>query len=40
VVGSAPQRSAVITAARELIAFARTQGYGRSELVEIIEGVS
>ncbi|HEX4218723.1 MAG TPA: GntR family transcriptional regulator [Acidimicrobiales bacterium] len=40
VVGAAPQRSAVIAMARELVHFARQQGYRRSELVQIIEGLS
>jgi GntR family transcriptional regulator len=34
-----PQRSAVITKAAELLAFAREQGYRRHELVELIEGM-
>ncbi len=32
-----PQRSAVVTRVGELIEFARTQGYRRSELIELIE---
>jgi GntR family transcriptional regulator len=34
-----PERSAVITRVSELIDFARTQGYRRSELVALIEGM-
>jgi GntR family transcriptional regulator len=34
-----PQQSAVITRARELVRFARQQGYQREELVGIIEGI-
>jgi len=34
-----PQRTAVITKVAELIEFARTQGYRRKELVELIEGM-
>jgi GntR family transcriptional regulator len=40
VVGSAPQRSAVINMAKELVSFSRQHGYRRSELVQIIEGIS
>jgi DNA-binding GntR family transcriptional regulator len=35
-----PERSAVITRARELVDFARSQGYRPDELVRIIEDVS
>jgi len=35
-----PQRSLVITKVSELIEFAGTQGYRRSELVELIERMS
>ena len=34
-----PERGAVVTRARELVEFARRQGYGLDELVEIIEDV-
>ena len=34
-----PQRGAVVARARELVAFARQQGYRLDELVEIIEDV-
>jgi GntR family transcriptional regulator len=34
-----PQRSAVITRVEELLEFARTQGYRREELLELIEGL-
>lgn len=40
VVGAAPQRSAVIAMSRELVRFARQQGYRRNELLQIIEGLS
>jgi GntR family transcriptional regulator len=39
VVGDAPQRSVVVTKARELVRLARSQGYRRDELIEIIQGV-
>jgi GntR family transcriptional regulator len=35
-----PERGAVIARARELVRFARTQGYRTDELVKIIESVS
>ncbi|MCW2970202.1 MAG: winged helix-turn-helix transcriptional regulator [Solirubrobacterales bacterium] len=38
-VAGTPQRSAVIARARELVRFARQQGYRREELVSIIEGI-
>lgn len=38
-VTGSPQRSAVIAKAMELLDFARTQGYRRNELVELIEGM-
>jgi GntR family transcriptional regulator len=38
-VSGTPQRSAVIARARELVRFARQQGYQREELVSIIEGI-
>src|SRR5271156_7149024 len=39
VTGVAPQRSAVVAQARELVALARHYGYRRDELVRIIEQV-
>jgi GntR family transcriptional regulator len=39
-VAGTPGRSAVIDRARELVSFAREQGYQRDELVRIIEQVS
>lgn len=36
-VAGTPERSAVLTKVRELIAFARTQGYRREDLVKLIE---
>lgn len=38
-VSGTPERGAVIARAKELVAFARQQGYRVDELVEIIEGV-
>jgi DNA-binding transcriptional regulator YhcF (GntR family) len=40
VTGAAPQRSAVVAKARELVAMARQYGYRREELAAIIEQVS
>jgi hypothetical protein len=40
VTGAAPQRSAVVEKARELVALARRFGYRPDELVQIIEQVS
>jgi GntR family transcriptional regulator len=40
VAGSAPQRSTVMSKARELIEIARQQGYAKSELIEMIDGIS
>jgi GntR family transcriptional regulator len=40
VTGVAPQRSAVVTKARELVKLARRFGYRTDELVQIIEQVS
>jgi GntR family transcriptional regulator len=40
VCGSAPERSAVVAMARELVALARRYGYGSEELAEIIAQVS
>jgi GntR family transcriptional regulator len=37
--GAGAARSAVVTQARELVQFARLQGYRRDELVQIIEGL-
>lgn len=37
--GRAPARSAVVARARDLIQFARHQGYQRDELIRIIEGL-
>jgi GntR family transcriptional regulator len=39
VTGAAPQRSAVVTQARELVKLALRFGYGRDELLQIIERV-
>jgi GntR family transcriptional regulator len=39
VAGNAPSRSAVVTQARELVCLARRHGYGREEVVRIIEGL-
>jgi GntR family transcriptional regulator len=39
VVGRAPARSAVINRVRDLMAFARLQGYQPDELIQIIEGL-
>jgi GntR family transcriptional regulator len=38
-VSGTPQRGAVIARARELVGFARQQGYGTDELIAIIEGI-
>lgn len=38
-VAGTPEKSAVIARARELVRFARTQGYRTDELVKIIESV-
>jgi GntR family transcriptional regulator len=38
-IAGTPQRSAVIARARELVRFARQQGYQREELVSIIEAI-
>jgi len=35
-----PERGAVTVRARELVRFARQQGYQRDELIQIIEGLS
>jgi GntR family transcriptional regulator len=39
VTGSGAERSAVVSRARELVQFARQQGYRREEVVQIIEGL-
>ena len=39
-VAGTPERGAVVTRARELVEFARARGYGRDELINIIEGVT
>jgi GntR family transcriptional regulator len=39
VTGRAPARSAVVTRVRDLMAFARLQGYQADELIQIIEGL-
>lgn len=39
VAGGAEGRSAVVAKARELVLLARSQGYRRDELVQIIEGI-
>jgi GntR family transcriptional regulator len=38
-VAGTPERGAVVQRAKELVDFARHQGYGVDELVEIIEGL-
>ena len=37
--GEAPERSAVIARARDLVQFSRRQGYQRDELIRIIEAI-
>jgi GntR family transcriptional regulator len=39
-VSAAPDRGALVARARELVEFARDQGYGTRELIEIIERVA
>jgi GntR family transcriptional regulator len=39
-VAGTPERSAVLRRVRELIDFARTQGYQRNEVIEMIEGLA
>ena len=39
VVGDAPEKSVVIAKARELVRLARSHGFRRDELIEIIQGV-
>ena len=39
VTGAAPKRSLVIERARDLIQFARREGYGRDELLKLIESL-
>ncbi len=38
-VAGTPQRGAVLDRARDLVEFARRQGYGRAELIQMIEGL-
>jgi GntR family transcriptional regulator len=38
-VSGTPQRGAVVSRARELVAFAREQGYQPDELITIIQGI-
>jgi GntR family transcriptional regulator len=38
-VAGTPDRGAVVERARDLVRFARRQGYGRKELIQIIEDV-
>ncbi len=35
-VAGTPQRGAVLTQVRQLLAFARQQGYGRTEVIQMI----
>jgi GntR family transcriptional regulator len=39
-VAGTPQRGAVVAKARELVGFARRNGYGREELLEIIRDIA
>jgi GntR family transcriptional regulator len=39
VAGSAPERSAVVARAHELVQFSRRHGFQRKELIQIIEGI-
>jgi GntR family transcriptional regulator len=39
-VAATPDRSALTSHARELVALARTHGYGRAELIRLIEDLS
>lgn len=39
-VAGTPQKGAVVARARELVAFARRNGYGREEIIAMIEAVS
>jgi len=39
-VAGTPERGAVIARARELVSFARQQGYRRDELIELIEEIA
>jgi hypothetical protein len=39
VVGFSPERGAVTARARELVRFARQQGYQREELIQMIESL-
>ena len=38
-VSGTPQRGVVVARARELVGFARQQGYQREELIAIIQGI-
>jgi hypothetical protein len=38
-VSGTPERGAVIARARELVGFARSQGYRPEELISIIQGI-
>src|SRR5262247_4842408 len=39
-VAGTPERGAVVNKARELVEFARHHGYGRDELIQLIDGVT
>ncbi len=39
VTGTAPARSAIVTRARDLVQYARGQGYQPDELIQIIQGL-
>ena len=39
-VAGTPERGAVVNKARELVEYARHHGYGRDELIQIIDGVT
>ena len=39
-VAGTPEKGAVIARARELVSFARTQGYRRDELIRLIEDIA
>jgi DNA-binding transcriptional regulator YhcF (GntR family) len=40
VAGQAPKRSVVLLQAKELVALARSQGFRREDLIEMIEGLA
>jgi GntR family transcriptional regulator len=40
VTGNAPKRSVVLVGVRELVSLARSQGYKREELIDMIENVA